>query len=298
MAANVPLAHQLTELEQPRGLRHREPNRLVYPVDTRAQGRPSARNGREDPPQPRRNRVVGPRHHPGRGALVELEFGDLTDDLGHDLNGAGPGADHRDALAGKVDVVVPPRGMESGAAEFVQPVEVRNQRDVQPAGTGDEELGHVFRTVGGEYVPAQFVVVPYRAVHMRAEVDVAPQPVLAGDTQQIVLDLRLERPHVRPVGLRLEGERVHVRRDVAGTPGVGVVAPGPADLVGLLEEQEFDALPLQGDGHPDTGEPGTDDQGTGLNGRGGVGHATTLPALCGTGGTGYFASAPSRGTAW
>ena len=104
-----------------------------------------------------------------------------------------------------------------------------------------------------------------RAVDVRVEADVAAQPVLVGDALEVVLDLRLERPHVRPVGLRLERERVHVRRDVAGAAGIGVVAPGAADVVGLLQDQEVDALPLQRDAHAESGEPGADDQRAGVH---------------------------------
>ena len=43
-------------------------------------------------------------------------------------------------------------------------------------------------------------------------------------------------------------------------PGIGVVPPGAADLVGLLQDQEVDAAPLQLDAHAEPGEPRADDQ--------------------------------------
>ena len=122
---------------------------------------------------------------------------------------------------------------------------------MQSARAGDEELRDELTAVFGEDVPTHFVVVPMRAVDMGVEPDVAPQPVLVRHTLQVILNLRLKRPHVRPVGLGLERERVHVRRDVAGAPGIGVVPPGAADVVGLLQNQEVDVLLLQGDAHPE-----------------------------------------------
>jgi hypothetical protein len=56
-----------------------------------------------------------------------------------------------------------------------------------------------------------------------------------------------------------------VARDVARTPRVGVVAPGPADLTGALEDDEIltaGATELRG--HRDPGEPGADDRDVGF----------------------------------
>ncbi len=80
---------------------------------------PVARDGSQRPAQRHRQLFVGARDHPRRGALIELKFGDLADDLGHDLDRAGTGPDDRHPLAGQVDTVVPLGGMESGAGEFV-----------------------------------------------------------------------------------------------------------------------------------------------------------------------------------
>jgi hypothetical protein len=62
------------------------------------------------------------------------------------------------------------------------------------------------------------------------------------------------------MGILLVGEGVHVRLDVAGAARIGVVAPGAADLVGLLQDHEIgDAGVLELDGHAEPGEPGTND---------------------------------------
>jgi hypothetical protein len=47
----------------------------------------------------RRNRAVGLGHDPRRGALEQVQVRHLRRDLRHELNRAGPGADHRHALA-------------------------------------------------------------------------------------------------------------------------------------------------------------------------------------------------------
>lgn len=54
-----------------------------------------------------------------------------------------------------------------------------------------------------------------------------------------------------------------MRRDVARAAGVGVVAPGAADVVGFLQYDEVHSLLLQCDGHAQTGESGSDDDGAG-----------------------------------
>ena len=103
----------------------------------------------------------------GRGtthALVELKFRDFADDARHDLDGAGTGTDHRHALAGEVDVVVPLRGMESGTLEFGETRDIGKAWNVQRAGPRDEELRDVFLPGVGEDVPAVLGVVPVRDV--------------------------------------------------------------------------------------------------------------------------------------
>ena len=217
--ADVPLAHQFAELEQARLLGHREPDGLVDPVDPGPHRRAGAGDVGEHLPHPLRDRVVRPGHHPRRGALVKLKRRNVLHDLGHDLDGAGAGADHRDALSGQIDAVVPLRGVENrtaGIRKSSSPSKSGISGMCSPPGAGDEELRDELAAVLREDVPTHFVVVPMRAVDMGVEPDVAAQPVLVRHSLQVVLDLRLERPHVRPVGLGLERERVHVRRDVAG----------------------------------------------------------------------------------
>jgi hypothetical protein len=264
-STDVPLTHQFTDFEQPRLLGHREPDTFVYPVDAGPHGRSGAGNVGEHPLHPRRDRIVGPRHHPCRRALVKVKCRNILDDLRDYLDGAGAGADHRDTFTGDVDAVVPFGGVEHRALEVAEPLEIGDRRDVQAAGAGNQELRNVFLAVAREGVPTHFTVVPVCAIHMGVEPDVAPQTVLGGHALQVILDLRLKRPHVGPVGLGLEGERVHVRRDVACTAGIGVVPPGAADVVGLLEDHEVDVSLLQLDTHAQAGEARADDQRAGVH---------------------------------
>ena len=147
------------------------------------------------------------------------------------------------------------------------PVDVRHARDMQRAGTRDQELGDVLLPRLGEHMPAVLAVVPVRAAHLLAEPDVAAQAVLFGDTPEVVQDLRLRREQLAPGGFRLEGERVEVRRHVACATGVAVVPPGAADVIGLLHDDEVHTLALQRDGHAQAGESRSDDDRAGANRR-------------------------------
>ena len=203
-------------------------------------------------------------------------------------------ADHRDPLAGEVDAVVPLRGMESGAREFVEPVDVGDQRDVQRAGARDEELGDVLPPVVGEHVPAILGVVPVRAVDVGVEPDVAAQTVLVGDALEVVQDLRLEettcasspasartRTSTCATGCRTRSRdrccRARCRRSRRPSPGSGSRHPA-----------------LQRDGHPEAGESGADDQRAGVHRLlrrclGACSGATVIDGvLPGNAGTGYF----------
>ncbi len=136
---------------------------------------------------------------------------------------------------------------------------------MQRARPRDQELGDVLAPVGGEHMPPVLVVVPIGAVDQGIELDVAAQPVFLGDPFEVVPDLGLIGERVLPIRLGLEGVRVQVRRDVAGATGVAVVSPRAADVVGLLQDDEVHALPLERDRHTQTGESGPDDDGAGVD---------------------------------
>ena len=66
---------------------------------------------------------------------------DVRRDLRHELEGAGAGADHRDALALQVDVVAPARGVERRALEVVEAGDVGQARLVELADGADHRIG-------------------------------------------------------------------------------------------------------------------------------------------------------------
>ncbi len=87
--------------------------------------------------------VVGGRPHPGRGPLEEQQLADDRGDLGHELHGAGAGADHRHALPGQIDVVIPPGRVERRALEGAEAGDRRRQvGPVELAHRTDDGVGH------------------------------------------------------------------------------------------------------------------------------------------------------------
>src|ERR1700722_18280299 len=88
------------------------------------------------------------------------------------------------------------------------------------------------------------------------------EPVALGDATQIGVDLGPGRKLARPVGIEVEREGIEVRGHIALDPGVGVVAPGPAKLVGLFQDDEIvvhDALEMHAG--TNAGHAGADDRG-------------------------------------
>ena len=93
--------------------------------------------------------------------------------------------------------------------------------------------------------PALRGVVPGGLQQAAAEADVRQQPVLAGDPSQVVADLGLPGEGAGPVRVGREGQRVQVRRDVAGAARIGVVPPDAADLLLALQHGEVLAAALE-----------------------------------------------------
>jgi len=58
-------------------------------------------------------------------------------DLRDELDGACAGADNSDILAGKIDAVIPSRGMKRRTFETVETLELRKMRHVQRAHSGN-----------------------------------------------------------------------------------------------------------------------------------------------------------------
>src|SRR5690606_24672865 len=104
-------------------------------------------------------------------------------------------------------------------------------------------------------------VVPARGLHVAAEDGAATHVVLVGDRGDVALDLGLGGERARPTGVEGERVRVEVRRYVARGAGVGVVAPGAADLGGSFQDEKVLSRSGQLDGCAESGEPAADDEG-------------------------------------
>src|SRR5439155_205807 len=91
--------------------------------------------------------------------------------------------------------------------------------------------------------------------------EVEAEDLLQLELIHVVADLYLGAPQSRPVRILLEREAAEGGRDVAGSARVGVVAPGAAQAVRLLEDRErVDAGLLQLDAEAEPREARADDR--------------------------------------
>jgi hypothetical protein len=191
---------------------------------------------------------VGLRDDPGRCALEDGECGDPVDDGGYELDGAGTGADDRDPFARQVHVVAPGRRVEDGSAEGLHAGQVGLDGMVQRSHRGDQEPGAMTFAGRGGHLPAALRLDPAGAGDLAAEPHTLDESAAPGHVTEVVQDLRLAGEQAAPVGVLVEGVRVQRGRDVTSAPGIGVVAPGPAQVVrGLQDQTGADArLPQHG----------------------------------------------------
>jgi hypothetical protein len=109
-------------------------------------------------------------------------------------------------------------------------------------------------------VPAVFRAIPRRFGHLGVEADDLAQIMLVGDLAEIRENLGLLRIHPRPVGFRLEGQRIEVGGDVAGAAGILIVAPGAANVIAAFHQQHVvEAGLAQADRGGQAGKAGADD---------------------------------------
>ena len=174
-----------------------------------------------------------------------------------DLYGRRPGADHADALAGKRDVVIPPRAVERGAGERVEPGEVGQGGVMQHTGRGDDEVGLVGRAVLEREPPT--TVVEYAAGDLAAVADALVEPVAMRDVLEVGQNFPARREAVAPLGVQRERVAVEVGRDVAGDPRIGVLPPRSPEPVGLLvDDVVVEPGFLELDGRENPGHAGAD----------------------------------------
>ncbi len=259
LAREILFGDALEDSHQARFLGEPEDEQLGAPVECATHQLHRRGEALEQAPQARVDLRVAARHDPRRGALIDLQLADFGLDLGDELDGGRARADHRDPLAGERVFVIPLRGVEGGALEGVEALQLGQRRLAQAAHAADQDLGG---EVAGRAVdlPQAALFAPGGLEQLVAEADVRRHAVFVGDAFQVGLDLRLGRAQARPVRVERERERVQVRGHVAGAARVAVVAPGPAETRGALEQHEVVlAALLEPDRRAQAGEAGADD---------------------------------------
>ena len=155
--------------------------------------------------------------------------------------------------------MAPASGVEDRPGELVQAGDRRHLRDRELAACGDQDV-RLGRPGAGLERPALPILVPFSSQDLDAGADRVEHTVAAGHVLDVLLDLRLRRVAARPARVRLEGELVQVRGNIACRTGVGVVLPDPAESLALLEDRD---VPIAGapqqDGGADSAEASADD---------------------------------------
>ena len=155
--------------------------------------------------------------------------------------------------------MVPAGRMPRGAGEVVPAGDIGQDGRAELA-DGADHRGRLqgFAVAEGEG-PQRLVLVELGVRDPGAQAQVRAQAVLGDQRAQVGQDLlaRREAPGPAPGP---ERERVKQRRHVAGQAGIAVVAPGPAQVIGPVQDDEvLQARPFERDRHADPAEPGTDD---------------------------------------
>ena len=211
-------------------------------------------------PPPGGQRSVGLGQDVVGRALEQRQVGGLVGHPRHVLNGAGPDADRRDALAAQVEVVVPPGRVEGMAGEVVDARDRRHPRLRQLAHRADDDVDPLRRAVLEPDVPRAVGLVPVRRDDRATELHARRDAELVGRAAQVGVDLGLQRVPLAPARVDGEGEGVQRRGDVAAGAGVGVVAPDATDVVATLPQAHVVvAVREELGGDRDAAEARTDD---------------------------------------
>jgi hypothetical protein len=178
-----------------------------------------------------------------RRALEDRERRHPVLDLRAELHRAGAVADHRDVLAGEVEIGRPRGGVWSWAGEAIEPEDVRVLERVEDPGRAD----HGVRTAvlddpigqGEGDVPALLAGVVLQPLDLCAEPDVAAEVEAVGHVLEVRVQLVAQREVHRPV-VGQERVRVQVVRRVDSGAGIVVLPPRAADGLVLLDDRERD----------------------------------------------------------
>jgi hypothetical protein len=185
---------------------------------------------------------------------------DVRLDARRELHGRRARANDSDALSPQIVVVIPRRRMEDGALEAIEPRDIGDGGHAQSTHPAHEHVGGE-RSSRGLEAPVAGVCVPGRPAHLVAEADEGHDAEVPGAAAEVLLDLALAGVEAGPVRIGRERKRVEDRWDVALTSGVGVVAPRPTDVIGLLEDDEvLDPLLSEANRHAEPREAAADDR--------------------------------------
>src|ERR1700761_785456 len=150
--------------------------------------------------------------------------------------------------------------MPPAPTERVQVLDRGNLRLGKPTRGDDQARGREVAPRRADE-PARLVLVPLRLRNRAVQPQVTVESFVPDARAQVGVDLTSFGEDAGPFGVRPEGERVQVRGDVAGHTGIAVVPPRPANVVGLLDDDErVPATPLELDTHADPGKAGANDE--------------------------------------
>ena len=239
LAVAVPLRVDLDRRQHPLGVPPEQPEAVPLAVVRHVVEQPSMAVGQIGV-------VFEGRCQPVGGALEHQHLFGLLGDDRDELRGAGAGADHGDALAREIDVVIPLGRVKRRPGERVAPVDVGQLRSVQLARCVDDGVERVGARIRPSrstvlHLPRCRIVVERHGLHRGREPDEPAHAELVGEAPEVVEQRGLCREVLRPVVAL--GERVaeEMAGDIDPAARVGVLQPGAADLGVLLVDDGVDA---------------------------------------------------------
>ena len=193
--------------------------------------------------------------------MKDGERGNALGNLGHKLCAARAVANHGDALASEVVVVVPTGRVKDLALEVVEAGDVRTLGLVELPAAKDHDVVLELLTRSCRQGPAARVIVVGRCFDRRVKARLGVEILLAHACLEVLEDLLVARVGLRPIVLATKREGVEVRGDIAGGARVRVVEPRAANLGGGLEDLEgVDPCCLQAHGHADATKASANDR--------------------------------------
>ena len=199
------------------------------------------------------------------GALEDSQMLGFLGDVWDELHSRGAGADHADALAGEIDLLVrPARGVKGLPLEALDARNVRHMGGGQNADRRDHILSARAMTVFGGDVPAVGLLIIDGRLDARIEADVRPELELVGHEVQIFLVLGLARKVLGPVPFLQQffGERIGVAIGfgIEARTRIAIPVPGAADAAAGFETAGVEAELAQAIELVEPRYPSADDQ--------------------------------------